>query len=80
MIFAELPEEKGEVTTVEENRPEEQLLLWRLKVRFDGRLVTQRTSYTCPTDGDEMLCIRDNMKLNDAVSKFIISTKRFNIY
>ena len=30
--------------------------------------------------GDEMVCIRDNMKINDAVSKFIISTKRFNIY
>ena len=30
--------------------------------------------------GDEMVCIRDNMKINDAVSKYIISTKRFNIY
>ena len=30
--------------------------------------------------GDQRLSIRDNMKLNHAVSKFIISTKRFNIY
>ena len=30
--------------------------------------------------GDGMLNIRENMKLNDAVSKFITSTKRFNIY
>ena len=30
--------------------------------------------------GDERLCIGDNMKLHQAVSRFIISTKRFNIY
>ena len=30
--------------------------------------------------GDERLCMSDNMKLHQAVSRFIISTKRFNIY
>ena len=30
--------------------------------------------------GDERVCIGDNMKLHHAVSRFIISTKRFNIY
>ena len=31
-------------------------------------------------NGDERLCISDDKKLHQAVSRFIISTKSFNIY